>query len=471
MFLILCILQAMGLWAGEAKGSASEREASNSPTNGLGFWIWASESHDRQTCQLWKAFDIPPGSVVTRARLRMTVDNEFRLLLDGRDLGRGAEWRNLYEFDLTRLLPPGRHVLAVDAFNSGSFAGMILGLHIDLEDGSGMDIRSDQSWRIVPNGVKGWAKKTKAQPTWPTATIAAVLGEDRWAMMPQQVEVIPALDLDAIRLRFWQTGWFQIILLSVCGLVIAISLRLMAQLTLHRKERWLLERERARIARDIHDDIGSRMTQLVLHGEVAQSELPKDSEVRMQLDRMCEDARQVLYSMDEILWSVNPRRDTLRDFVSFVCSYTQEYLKSTSIKCLLQVESEMSAEVLDMPIRRSLLMVVKETLNNAVKHSGATELLLQIERQGQFLVVVVQDNGRGFEAAAAKPERNGMSNITARLQELGGSCQISSQPGKGCRIELKVPLDHSRKPWSLWRLNSPGHNNKQNTQESASITS
>jgi signal transduction histidine kinase len=421
-----------------------------SPTNGLGSWIWADKTMDGQTCQLWKSIEIPASSTVTKARLLMTVDNEFTLFLDGRELGRGSEWRELFVFDLTRLLPPGKHVLAVRGLNSFSFAGMLFGLRVVLADGRIVEVKSDQSWRIVPDGVSRWEKKTEASDTWPAATIKAALGGSPWWTQPVNVNVMPTLQ--PIKVFFWQTGWFQISLLVVCGLVILISLRLMAQLALHQKERWLLQQERARIARDIHDDIGSRMTQLVLHGEVAQSDLPDDSKMRPQLDRICEEARGLLSSMDEILWAVNPRRDTLRDFAAYVCGYAQQFLKATPIQCLFEVDPEMSAAAFDLPLRRSLLMAIKETLNNAVKHSKATELQLKIHWQGHRLVVVVQDNGQGFDMEKMKSGRNGLANIAQRMTELGGSCLVTSQPGKGCRVEFSIPLKHLRRhPWAwIW---------------------
>jgi len=108
----------------------------------------------------------------------------------------------------------------------------------------------------------------------------------------------------------------------------------------------------------------------------------------------------------------------------------------------------MSASVFDLPLRRSLLLAIKETLNNAVKHSGATELCLQIKRQRHRLVVVVQDNGRGFDPLNVKPSRNGLSNMAHRLKELGGNFLITSEPGKGCRVVFTIPLEHPQR--TLW---------------------
>ncbi len=424
------------------------RDADYNPTNGLGSWIWAAKTFDRQTCQLWRAFEIPIGASVTHARLVMTADNEFRLYLDGRELGRGAEWRELFDYDVTQLLSPGIHILAVKAYNSSSYAGMLFGLRIDLTDRRVVEVRSDQTWRIVPEGTKDWERKTRAPDTWPEATVLAPLGSSPWWTTPQNINPMPTLQ--PIKVYFWQTGWFQLSLLSLSGVVILISLRLVAQLALNRKEQWLLRQERARIARDIHDDLGSRMTQLVLHGEVTQSDLPTESETRLQIDRICEDARGILSTLDEILWAVNPKRDTFRDFTSYICGYAQEFFKSTRIHCLFDLDPAASSVVLSLPLKRALLMAVKETLNNTVKHSEATEVVLQIKWQAQRLVVVISDNGKGFDQTSLKPGRNGLVNLSQRMNELGGTCVITSRPAKGCRTEFSIPLKKERRSAWAW---------------------
>jgi signal transduction histidine kinase len=103
----------------------------------------------------------------------------------------------------------------------------------------------------------------------------------------------------------------------------------------------------------------------------------------------------------------------------------------------------------DLPLRRSLLLAVKEAINNAAKHSGATELVLKIHRHESDLVVIVEDNGRGFDRLAAATRRNGIGNMIQRMAEVGGRCQVISQPGSGCRVEFSIPLTppHSRFGW------------------------
>jgi len=409
----------------------------------LGSWIWDTNTFDGQTCYFWKTLDIPPHKRVRNARLIISADNEYTLFLDGQLIGRVAEWREYWEYDVTLLMTPGRHVLAVNAYNSYAAAGMIFGLHVDLEDGDPIEIQSDPSWKVVPQGTRHWETRKTASSTWRPATVVGELGQSPWGLTPEILKAGPPLQ--SVKIFFWQTPWFQITLATLCGLFLLTILALVAQLALHQKERWLLQRERARIAMDVHDDIGSRITQLVLNGEVAKEDLPENSKTRVQLGEICDDARSVLSSIDEILWALNPRLDTLQDFANYICDYAHKYLEPAAIECVFEVDPKMMFIEADLPLRRSLLMAMKETLNNIVKHSGATEMWLKIERQHRRLVVVMQDNGKGFDPAAIKPGRNGLGNMSRRMRELGGSCHISSQPGQGCRIEFRIPLKRPRR--------------------------
>jgi len=434
------------------KDSLTERGSHN--FSDMGSWIWDTNTFDRQTVRFWKSFEIPRAATITRARLRITADNEYTLYLDGRELGRDAEWRHLYEYDITSLLKPGKHVLAAEVYNSSREAGFMFGMRLGLADGQVVEVKSDSNWLIVPEGVSGWKNMVEPAGSWRKATVEAAFGSGPWGAM-ETVNLVPPLQ--PVITPFWQTGWFVVVLLLVCGIVSLLGLILLTKVLLHNNEQQSLLRERARIARDIHDDLGTRVTQLVLQSEVAQSELPAGSKTRGQLERISEEAREALHAMDEILWAINPRRDTLHEFATFVCGHAQTFLKATSIQCVLDVEPAMSTTAFDLPFRRSLLMAVKEALNNAAKHSEATELLLQIHRRGSGLIVAVQDNGKGFDPAQAKAERNGLHNMHERLNEVGGTCLLTSQPGKGCRIEFYIPFTQMRRrPWWLnWRPGRP----------------
>jgi signal transduction histidine kinase len=423
-------------------------------TNHLGLWIWDAKAADKQTCRLWKSFVIPPGASVTRATLRITVDNGYRLYLDGREIGRGSDWKTITEYDITWLLPAGRHILAIEGFNERLEAGLILGLDIQLLDQRSIEIVSDNTWFIVPNTLPNWVEQKMAPGSWPHATVVGFMHQPPWDKWPYGISVEPPLR--PIIVHFWQTGWFQLTLVTVCALAVLFCLWLMTQLTAQSKAQHFLQIERVRIARDIHDDLGARLTHLLLLGEVAQSELPADSGTRAQINEICEKGRELAHAMDEVVWAVNSRRDTVRDFATYVCKYAQFFLSSTPIRCRLDVEPEIPPAAFDLPIRRNLFLAVKEALNNTAKHSEATEVFLRLYRHNQKLTVVVEDNGRGFDPAQADAARNGMTNMAQRMGEIGGTFSLASQPGNGCRVEFTVPLHHSTNfSWLTGHRRSP----------------
>lgn len=432
-------------------------------TNHLGSWIWSSKTEDQQTCRFWRAFDIPRSRVVVEARIRITADNSYRLFLDEREIGKGSEWRTLNEFNVRPLLKPGRHILAIEAFSDYAAAGVTFTLRVELDNGRVIEIFSDRQWRVVPEGVDHWQSRETADDNWPSATIIAAYGEGPWKQMSSRI--LQAPPLQPIVLAFWQQGWFQITSLSILVIVLLVCIRLAAKLALQSRTQELLHRERARIARDIHDDLGASLTQLVLLGEVAQNDLPPQSETRKQIDGLCEKARDVLKSAEEIIWLVNSRRDTLSDFATYVCKYAQHFLNPSPIRCRLEIEPDLPATPFELPIRRNLFLAVKEAINNAAKYSGATELFLRIHRDEPNILVVVEDNGKGFDPFLADAERNGLANMTERMNQVQGTCRIQSSPGKGCRIEFTAPLVHSsrKKTWLRWmRRAKPAKENSDN---------
>jgi signal transduction histidine kinase len=419
-----------------------EKELAEAKTH-LGSWIWDLKTFDKQTCRLWKSFDVPRGATVSSAALYITVDNGYRLFLDGREIGQGSDWKTLSKYDVKWLLGPGRHVLAVQGFNERLEGGLVFGLQTVLAGGRVIDVRSDNTWRVVPLKVKNWENVKRAAPAWPSAKVVGALGTPPWNTWP--FAVVSEAPLQPIIVHFWETVWFQIIVLMMFGVVLLICLWLVTQLALQSKSQRLLHLQRARIARDIHDDLGARLTQLLLLGEIAQTELPAQSDTRAQIDRICEQARDVAQAVDEVVWAVSSRRDTLRDFAAYVCQYAQLFLKDTSTRCRLDVEPELPPTPFDLAIRRNLLLAVKEAISNAAKHSGAGELILRIHRLGDKVQVVVEDDGAGFDVSQANASRNGLMNMAQRMQEVGGRFDVYSGPGFGCRIEFNLPLTHARR--------------------------
>jgi signal transduction histidine kinase len=439
-FMLAAVLPVWASAQGQADKLATNtnlNEIELDPKYGVGAWIWAAETRDQQLCRFWRGFEIPEGTRVAKADLRVTADDSYNLFLDGRELGRGGGWQDVTEYDLTSLLDPGLHTLAIEGFNDFKEAGVLVGLHVELTDGKTIDIPSDQNWKLVPNTEDRWVKRTRARANWPQATVVKVFGVPPWG---KKFAIIKAPEIYPIVLQFWQTGWFQIMLLSLCAIVATMCLRLMGKLAMHSQAEQVVQRERARIARDIHDDLTAGLTQLVLLGEVAQSELPAGSEPRQHMSQVCEKARSLSRSMNEIIWAVNSQRDTSRDFVSYVCKYTETFLQPTAIRCRFDLEEDMPDTPCDLGVRRNLFLAVKEALHNAVRHSNATELVMRVRRQGAEVLVVVEDNGKGFDPVLADCAGNGLSNMMKRAAEAGGSFAIISQLGGGCRVEFIAPL-------------------------------
>lgn len=421
--------------------------------HGVGAWIWATNRFtDKQTCRVWRSFTLPETNRVKSATIKITADNVYRLYLDGREIGEGGNWKTLTEYDVTFLLNPGKHVLAIEAFNDSLEGGILAGLKIRFMNGAEKKILSDESWLVIPNDVSRWQHRKKPGPDWPHARVVGVVGSFPWWLNP--VDTIQTAPLRPPELRFWQNGWFLAVLFSILFVALALSVQLAARLAVQIRAQKLLEQERVRIARDIHDDLGSALTQLVLQGEVAQTEFPEHSKERLRFGEFCDKARSASHALDEVVWAVNSKRDTLRDFSSYLCKHAQNFLTSSHIRCRLDVQPGIPATLFDLPVRRGLLLAVKEALNNVAKHSGASEAFIHVFQQGERAVVIVEDNGRGFDMDALSGDRNGLNNMQQRLQDLGGMCRIASTPGTGTRVEFQMPLTHpaSRTRFSFRRL-------------------
>jgi signal transduction histidine kinase len=408
------------------------------PADRVGAWIWNANTTDRQHCWFWKTFEVPARTAISKARLRITADNSYEVFLDGEKIGQGTDWRRLTEYDLTLLLTPGVHVLAVQTFNEVGAAGLVAGITVDLDDGRALEIPSDASWRVVPEGQKGWHTKTTPQPNWPTARVVSRLHD--YAGFPDRPRVLFPSALQPPVIKFWQRGWFQITMLTISTIAAVFYFRLLARLALQSKAQQVLQRERARIARDIHDDLGAGLTQLVLLGETEQREALAHPETRAKFERISEAGRRLLGSIDEVVWLVNSQRDSLQDFEAYICRYAENFLRASSVRCRLDVDAEVPQFNFSLAARRSLFLVIKEALNNAVRHSGATEVALTIQVANDEVRVSIKDNGKGFDPAQGKPERNGLTNMAQRMKEVGGDCRVVSEPGKGCCVELIVPL-------------------------------
>lgn len=252
----------------------------------------------------------------------------------------------------------------------------------------------------------------------------------------------------------WETWWFQ----GMVGVVLlggsAMTMRYAATRNLKRKVELLkhqraLQRDRERIARDIHDDLGAGLTQIILQSGLARREDPAKTESHFA--QIGETARDLVRTMDEIVWAVDPENDTLDGLATYVGKYVHDFVSVAGLRCRLNLPATLPGIAVSADVRHNLFLAIKETLNNVVKHAGATEVSLQLVVDPPSISFVIRDNGHGFqseEGGAAElaglraSAGHGMRNITARLEQIGGQAAVRSKRNEGTEVELTVVIQN-----------------------------
>jgi len=237
---------------------------------------------------------------------------------------------------------------------------------------------------------------------------------------------------------FWTIGAMGTIAAVAGGVRYATRKRMQQQLEKLERRR-AIEAERMRIAQDIHDDMGARLTQISLASGLALRNTPPESAASSDLKRLDRAAREVAIALDEIVWAVNPAHDTLEGLGNYISQYVTEITAESSTRCRLEIPALLPARFISSGVRHHLLMALKEALNNALKHSGTAELRVQLVFLNPTLTLTVADQGRGFDPASA-PAGNGIANMKRRLEAAGGTCEIETSVGRGARVTFRLNL-------------------------------
>lgn len=208
----------------------------------------------------------------------------------------------------------------------------------------------------------------------------------------------------------------------------------------HAERQRVIEQERTRVAQDLHDELGATLTEVSMLGSLAQTaSLPAEHKQRY-LDQLTKVSRALVTTLDEIVWAVNPKYDSVASLASYYSLFAQRFLNLAGIACRLQVAEAFPATPLDSRLRHGVFLAFREALNNAVRHSGAAEVRIGMAVVDRELRISVADNGKGFTAVEGLPGRDGLASMRQRMKNLGGSCEIKSDPGRGTRVEFKLPL-------------------------------
>jgi signal transduction histidine kinase len=242
--------------------------------------------------------------------------------------------------------------------------------------------------------------------------------------------------------------WFKVLMGVAAATLLAgavlVDARRRMRRKLERMERQrAIERERSRIAQDIHDNLGANLTRISMLSQLAHSELDNPQSAGVQLDRIYGTTRELTRAMDEIVWAVNPLHDTLDSLASYLGNFGQEYLGSLDIRCRLDMPMQLPAWPVTAEVRHNLFLAFKEAVNNVVKHADATEVSVSLVMAADAFTLVIRDNGVGFSPetpdSGSGRRGNGLVNMRQRLAKIGGRCEIETAPGKGTEVKFVVP--------------------------------
>lgn len=380
---------------------------------------------------------IDPSALPTNTVIPRVIVED--LLIDGASRGkellpRATDWAQGRPTDV--VVPPGEHRFQFQ-YTAPSFAAPErIQFRYRLEG-----IETD--WVHVGN--KRFANYSFLVPGEYVFWVAASQAEGQWSEPQAAVRLI-------VLPHWWERWWVRLVATLVAAAGIGAAVYVYVQQKYRRRlerseQQRAIERERARIAKDIHDDLGASLTRITLLSQAARADLDRPEVAALDIDRIYSTAHELTRAMDEIVWAVNPAHDTLESLVNYLGQFAQQFLQDAGVRCRLNLPLALPIVRLSAETRHHVFLAFKEALNNVVKHAQATEVRVTLDLESSYFLLGIHDNGRGFELppaqnaverGAAPPEGNGILNMRQRLREIGGACEVHSESGRGTRVNLRV---------------------------------
>ena len=247
----------------------------------------------------------------------------------------------------------------------------------------------------------------------------------------------------------WETAWFRSAAVASLLLGMFLFARFLATRALRRKLRILeaqqsLDRERARISRDMHDEVGASLTQIAILSELLQRNIGQKDVAESYLKKISTTAQDVVESLDEIVWFINPKHDTLESLLFYIREHLTDFFESAGMECRFDIPEVIPALPLSADARRDIFMVVKEAATNVVKHSGATGVQVRGRVNEAVVEIRIEDNGRGMGQERRSAFGNGMENMQRRMENIGGTFDIGAAAGGGTVVTLRADARRGR---------------------------
>jgi signal transduction histidine kinase/ligand-binding sensor domain-containing protein len=244
---------------------------------------------------------------------------------------------------------------------------------------------------------------------------------------------------------WWETAWFQGASLFALIALLGGGLLLWSRRRYHFKLERLkvlqaTERERMRIAQDLHDDLGANLTQIAYLGDTLLTHTGLPPDLSNDIEKMRCTAREATRALDETVWAVDPGQDTLEGLAGYLAFFAQDYLEGAQLSCRLDIPETLPPLCVPSEVRHHLLLAFKEILTNIIRHARATVVDIRFAVEGAEGVLCITDNGCGFEVEASETRPgggHGMASIHKRLESIGGQCEVQSQLGSGTEVRLR----------------------------------
>jgi len=286
-----------------------------------------------------------------------------------------------------------------------------------------------------------WPLTFKASSGCGVSAVAKV-GENIWriSITDRRRGAVQRVEL-AVVLPVTRRGWFWLLILAAVVGVAFAARQYILGLRLERAH--VLESERSRIARDLHDYLGSGLTEIALLSEVVRQEQGQSGAIGTHARRIFQSASELTRALDEIVWAVNPANDTLEKLIQFIAEFAGAMLAPAEIRCRLDLPDRVPELTVTSIVRHQLCMALKECLHNGIKHSQASEMEIGITLEDRTIRLTIADNGRGFNLDAVESRtvtHDGLVNLRRRMADIGGTCEIQSEIGTGTRVHLCVRI-------------------------------
>ena len=245
---------------------------------------------------------------------------------------------------------------------------------------------------------------------------------------------------------WWQSWWARLIAIIIVLLSLTLGVRSYYRRKLHKQELVLekhraIQKERTRIATDMHDDLGTVLSRILFLTESIRRKKPAEIEIQPEINKISNYSHEMIEKMGEIVWALNEKNDTVADLVAFTRSYAVEYLQNHGIEYEVEAPADLPQSFIKGETRRNIFLSVKESLFNVIKHAGAGMVKIVFEVNAA-LTISIHDNGRGIDWQKVRPNGNGILNIRKRMESIHGQAEFII--GQGTTVKLTIPMTDDR---------------------------